>query len=317
MQLLAAYLDTNSVGLALKYTINTSFSSVATGAVSTLQGAVNQTIWFATIFVPMYLIRLMRSKIVHYEPKLAPLMPQGAETLHRAFGGVSRQFPQVLIGVPFFLLGIPYIIQSVTNIGLFTLLFQFVSSAFYSFVFGCFVWVYFRSLWGIYQLGKEPLSLKSHYEDQMLGMKPIGSISLTLFVAYSSLLVLGSVSLLLSPDLVGIGILLVMTVFGIAMFFIPLYDMHRTMVEQKRTQMVKVQQEFLRLANPIAEQIPDVSERILRQLRDTQILQINRDYVSKLPTWPFDTPILGRFAAIALSVAAILISKIISLPLHI
>jgi hypothetical protein len=258
----------------------------------------------------------MRLKIVHYEPKLTPLMPLGEETLHRAFGGVSRQIPQVLIGMLFFLLGIPYIFQATLNLGLVTLLFQLVSSAFYGLMFGSFVWVYFRSLWGIYQLGKEPLNLKSHYEDQMLGVKPIGSISLTLFVAYSFLLVLGTISLLLSPDLVGIGGLLVMTVFGIAMFFVPLYDMHKMMVEQKRSQIVKVQQEFVRLANPTSEQIPDGTERILRQLRDTQILQINRDYVSKLPTWPFDTPILGKFAAIALSVAAILISKIISLPLH-
>ena len=68
--------------------------------------------------------------------------------------------------------------------------------------------------------------------------------------------------------------------------------------------------------NSAAEQIPDRAEKILGQLRDTQILQINRDYVSRLPTWPFDTP-LGKFAAIALSVAAILISKIISLPFRI
>src|SRR5947209_17746196 len=69
--------------------------------------------------------------------------------------------------------------------------------------------------------------------------------------------------------------------------------------------------------NSAAEQIPDRAEKILGQLRDTQILQIKRDYVSRLPTWPFDTPILGKFAAIALSVAAILISKIISLPFRI
>ena len=176
-------------------------------------------------------------------------------------------------------------------------------------MFGSFIWVYFSSLWGIYKLGNEPLNLKSHYEDRMLGVRPIGSISLTLFAAYSSVLVLGSIALLLSPDLLGTAALIVMVVFGVAMFFIPLNSVHKTMVEQKRSQIVKVQQEFIRLTNSATEQIPDRAEKILGQLRDTQILQINRDYVSRLPTWPFDTPILGKFAAIALSVAAILISK--------
>jgi len=317
LQLLAAYFDTKSIGLALKYTINTPPNSAVAGTVSSLQGTINQTIWFSTIFLTIYLIRLMRSRIVEFEPKLVPVLPLGEETFHRAFGGVSKRIPQVLIGVPFFLLSIPYILQPTINIGWVSLLFQLLSNGVVGIMFGSFIWVYFRSLWGIYRLGNEPLKLKSHYEDHMLGVRPIGSISLTLFAAYSSVIVLGSIALLLSPDLLGTVALIVMVVFGVAMFFIPLNSVHKTMVEQKLSQMVKVQQEFIRLTNSAAEQIPDRAEKILGQLRDTQILQINRDYVSRLPTWPSDTPILGKFAAIALSVAAILISKIISLPFRI
>ncbi len=317
VQFLAAYLDTNSVSLAFKYTINTSYNSIGAGTVSTVEGATFQGIWLLTIFLLVYLVRFMRTKIVEYEPKLVAIAPSGEETLHRAFGGISRPIPQALLAVPFLLISLPYISQSTINIGPVSLLYQLVSSVVFGVMFSSFIWLYFRSLWGLYKLGKEPLNLRSHYEDRMLGVKPIGAISLTLFVSYTLVIGLTTVSVLFNPDPIGTTFLIIFAVFGVAMFFIPLNSIHRRMAEAKQRQMAKVDEKFARLADSATELTPESTEKILKQLRDTQILMISRDYVSNLPTWPLDTPIIGRFAAVALSVAAILISKIVSLPFHI
>jgi hypothetical protein len=259
----------------------------------------------------------MRLRIVKEEPELAHLMPSGEETFHRAFGAVSNPLPQVLLSVVFFLISIPYFLSPTAKIGPISLVYQLGSNGVLSVIFSGFLWMYFRSLWGVYKLGKEPLKLRPYREDHMLGVRPIGSIALTLFVAFILVASFNTIGLLLSPDPISVVVLSGFLTFGVAMFFLPLNSIHKTMAEEKRNLISKVQQKFALLASLVGDQTPGGTEMLLRQLRGTQILQIDREYISNVSTWPFDTPILGKFAAIALSVVAILISKLVALPFHI
>ena len=59
------------------------------------------------------------------------------------------------------------------------------------------------------------------------------------------------------------------------------------------------------------------SNEVLKSIKDLQFLKIRKEYVWNIPTWPFDTGVLGRVAAIVLSVTAILLSRIITVRLGI
>lgn len=311
MQFLSGFIDTGSLQKAFSFTFNLAAAGSGIVTLSSFQGVVAQSAWSLTLFSNLYLQRFMRTKLVSYESNLIPISPTGEATMNRHFGGVYRILPVIIMGVLITLLSGPYIFVQASQLqGSATFVYQAVSNPLVSVLFGGFIWVYFRALWGLYKLGKEPLKLAPSDEDRMLGVKPIGSISFSLFLAYNVVIGLSVLGLFESPDPVSIGALLGLAFLGGVMFFLPLNGIHKRMSENKETEEKQLQLRLTKLSNGVEGETGQVE--ILKSLRDVQLLKIKRENVSRLPTWPFDTGVLGKFLAIILAVVATLVARLIA-----
>ena len=312
MQFLSVLLDTRSLEKAFSLTFNSGFSSTFSVAVSSAQGMEAQTIWTVTLLVVLYIPRFMRLRLQSYEADLVPISPSGAGTLQKAFGGIYQLRPAVVVSGVIGAFSLPYIyFQTSLSPGAATLLYLTINNVILSLVFGTFIWVYFRSLWGLYKFGKEPLKLRPHDEDPMLGVRPIGSILLSLFLSYILVIGFFGLDLVLFPDPVFLSLVLVFALLGGFMFFLPLNSMHKKMLAEKQGGTKRLDQ-ALSLASRGSENGGDQkAEDLLRSIRDIQVLQMQRKILSSAPTWPFDTGILGRFAAVILTVIGILLSRVI------
>ena len=291
----------------------------------------NDTVSFLLLFFIFYMIRYMRLKLVAAEPELLPVSPEGEETFHRVFGRVSRPWPPIILASMLFFFNavLPYQIlgsgqsQPIELVAPFAFLFSFVTFPLVFAVFATFIWVYFSSIWGLHKLGKAHLKLKSFNEDPMLGVRPIGSISLSLALAYFT--GLGGLGLLISLgptiELPSIVLLSLLIPLGAAMFFLPLNSIHQRMLEGKQREQSSIRSRFSQLVNASNTSESEVSQSSVAYLKNLfmfEVLKTDERRVTAMPTWPFDTRVLGRLAAIVLTVVAIIIARVIQLfVLHI
>lgn len=270
-------------------------------------------------FLPFFLVRYMRLRLVRLEPDLIAVSPHGEESLHRVFGGVSRYLPPILIGAA--VVGISSIPGSSAPIPVTGLYQSLANFAYYFFAvivgFGSFIWVYISALRGLYKLGGEDLRLRPSSDDPMLGLRPMGSISLSFAFAYFAVVGSGVLYYFFVPfDLASAILYPAFLSVGLIMFFLPLSNIHRKMQSSKRLEQASIRSQLSQLTTtpsiPRDEGHQDSLPRIERLLA----LQIMDHKVSSIPTWPFDTGMLGRFAAIILSVVAILISRFLGAALR-
>ena len=132
-----------------------------------------------------------------------------------------------------------------------------------------------------------------------------------------SLLTLFLLALLTSPstptigDLVGVGGFLFVLIFlGVLLFFLPLTKLHRRMMAEQRTARTALNPQLRTLFQEPPNRGSDDVGHVLRvDLMDRK--------VAAMALWPYDVGILGRLSVIAVSVTAILISRILALFFHI
>ncbi len=317
-QFLAAYIDTRSIGEAFRFTFNLSYTG---SSIPSQMGILNQSVWFLTILSLINLTHFMRLKLIATEPELIALSPEGKETVHGAFKLVSKIIPQAILGILFISVSLPSINSfatpgSIFAVGPIIVIWNLISTVLLDLMFGCFIWIYASSLWGLHKLGKEPLKLKPYFEDIMLGARPIGSIALTLFLAYFTVAGLGTLSILLAPDQLGTVLLTGLTVAGVALFFLPLNSIHRHMQREKHLQQASIRRELAQLNTQPAPNELKSQRDPLSRVSELMTLQMRRDDAAKIPTWPLDTTILSRFAAVIISLITILISRVIIVALR-
>ena len=310
-QLAFAYAETLNLDEAIHRAFTTTFSS-SPQQISFEAGIIGAVIYAILTFYALYMTKFMRMRVLKVERELIQLSPSGEESYHRAFGSISDYRPQLILAVPFILLSLPYLYgQVASGYGAYFVLFVAASNIAFGPIFAAFVWVYFASLWGLHRFGKEPLRFKSHYEDSMLGTRPTGSLALSLAFTYFTVIVLGTVGLLISPDPIGEASLVALIIAGVVMFFLPLNSIHQRMVEHKQLEISSVRKRTAEVMRGITEPDQDKPEDKLQGLGNVMALQLIKQDVTAIPTWPFDTRILGRFVAITLTVAGILLSRII------
>ena len=311
-QYFSTYAATGSLDQAFKFTFMTGFSATTAVETPVVLGVASQVIYAASFGLVTYLPRFMRSKLESYEKDLAPLTPGGSESLRAMFGGIYRLKPMLIVSLIVGVAGAQYayaILQTVP--GPTMVVYVVVSNLVTDLVFGGFVWAYLGTLWALYRLGKEDLNLQPVERDPMLGMRPIGSMSFTLFLSYMAVITFIGIGSVLVPDPVSIGAIVLLELAGAVMLFLPLNSVHKKMLAKKRSERQK-----------LAESIFSVSSgsdtnSLLNDIKQVHVFQVRREIVAAAPTWPFDTGVLGRFAAIILSVLAILLSRVISGTLHI
>ena len=293
------------------------------------QGIAGLGILLFLLFYILYMIRYMRLRLVSSKPLLVPLLPEGEETFHKIFGRVSNKSPPIILSLmlitPYFLLAAPDVIKSFFEFGtnLVNLVYLVMAYPIWFIIFSTFAWVYFGSILGLRELGKGSLKMKPFYEDKMLGVRPIGSLSFSFAITYFfGLSIIALLPLVLSSDLssslVYVGLLLGLTLLGTVFFFLPLYTIHSKMVEVKNRE-----RESLRLRVIKAGELPDESlirdsESPLSDIKDTLsrltiaiTFNITEKEVENILTWPFDTVILSRLLAMIISIMTIIISNII------
>ncbi len=164
----------------------------------------------------------------------------------------------------------------------------------------------------MHKYGGENLTLRPPSEDSTQGARPLGTIALSIAAAYFAVVALGLVAAVLSSfDIQGELLIGALTIFGVAMFFLPLNSIHRRMKENKARELGAVHAQLADLAEQARTRgsVDAVGAPLrIERLMGVQILDRQ---VASAHTWPFDTNILGKFIAVVLSVTAILLSTVV------
>jgi len=280
-----------------------------------------------------YAPRYMRTKLLEAGRTLPALMPEKDEGFRTTFRGISAIRPQVATWIAFLaalLLALNVAVAfggsstfRFNNNSSFSLLeflatiVDLVSLAVISLALSSVVWTYWSISTGMRRFSSAPLELRPYYEDAFLGLRPVGSLALSLASVYFGFIALFLLSLLTSSstpsigDLVGVGGFLFGLIFlGVLLFFLPLTKLHQRMIAEKRIARAALNPKLRTLFQDSPNLNSDDVGHVLRvDLMDRK--------VAGMALWPYDVGILGRLSVIAASVTAILISRIIALVFHI
>ncbi len=325
------------VGFGLFGILNTVLSKyVETGdlqptvvAAFSLQNLATSALFAYSFYAPRY----MRTKLLEAGRSLPALMPAKEEGFRTTFGGVASVRPQVATWIVFlaallaaFNVAVAFGGSSTFRFntgGPFSLLeflatiVDIVSLAVVTLALSSVVWTYWSISTGMRRFSGVPLELRPYYEDPFLGLKPVGSLALSLATVYFGFIALFLLAVLTSPstptfgDLVGVGGFLFALIFlGVLLFFVPLTKLHRRMMAEQRTARAALNPQLRMLFQESPNRSSEDVGHVLRvDLMDRK--------VAAMALWPYDVGILGRLSVIAVSVTAILISRIIALVFHI
>jgi hypothetical protein len=288
-----------------------------------LQGYLGLSLLFILFFYLLYMIRFMRQKLVSAESLLVSILPEGEETFDAIFGVVSKPLPPMAFAVLFmFVIAFQSIPELPDNFAIFCIniintVFLLVAWSFWFIAFGTFVWVYVGSIRGLYKLGTK-VKLKTFNEDKMLGVRPVGSLSLSLAYTYfMGLVILGLLPTILRPEASFLGYIIVLSlcaIVGLILFFLPQYTIHKKMVEAKGVEQELLRRELTKVVNTAEEKKDEVESAIeikdaLNRLTTVLHVDITKNELESIPTWPFDTQIISRLAGMAISIIIVIIGQ--------
>lgn len=273
---------------------------------------------FPLILWPFLAPYFVRKQLLRNRDSISPVLPNNGEDYERLFGRISNLRGQLVswavLGVALYpvspsgrsILGgsavsIP---QLVLDVGVLIV---------YGIALGSLVWTCISSLKGIHDMGALSLQLRPFYDDPTLGLRPIGSLAMSLelvlfgeiglTIIFSTLLILTSTVLL--------GVVLSFVLLALVMFFLPMRRLHHRMLQQKTLETNSLRQKFGEVyqnSKP-SDSVSDMAG-LFR-------LDMMRKDISAMAVWPFDGPILGRLTVIVLTVIATLIARGIATFLHI
>jgi len=281
-----------------------------------------------------YAPRYMRERLADAGAHLFALLPSREDGFRKVFSGIASARPQLVTWM-LFLVSLLLAVNVSALMGaapssiviaggtpspleFFAAVYGVVSLAVATLGLSSVVWTYSTISRGIHRFGGTPLSLRPYYEDSFLGLKPVGSLSLSLAGAYFGFIVLLLLVLATSPrvptvgDVIGVGgFVSGLIVVGLVLFFIPMRRLHRQMIERKRLEVGRLRE---RLAPIFYDRAEATAPKDIGHLFHLDMMDRK---VSSMALWPFDMRILGKLSVIALSVTAILISRIVAIILRI
>ncbi len=274
---------------------------------------------FVLVNVLVFLgIRGMRMRLVAAKAELVGLCPDGERAYRHAFRLTSSAWPVLLALSLEAFSGVGLALsESGEREGLFLLPLEGLRFLLTLGILS-FVWVYATGLLGLYELGKQPLRLKSYREDSLLGTRLIGQLSLRFALSYYVVLLIVLVANSFAGDLSTALTVAVFAIIGIPMFFLPLSSIHRKMAEVKLRELSTVRARFARVMRNLGDGDPPsggeplaLLERRLREMTGLQVLDMEIRETANIRTWPFDSRILGQLTVIVLSVAAAMITRLL------
>lgn len=289
-----------------------------------LQGIFSIFLIFSILFYCTYIIRFMRMRLISAKEKLIPILPDEA-TFQNAFKSVLSVRNPILLGAVIIITANLETQGNFAGFGTAPVDFIYFTLCLivWSIIAGQFVWVYLSSILGLHNLGRSALKLKSHQEDNMLGVKPIGSLSLSLAITY--LILFGAFVLLATLFQAGspIFFILITTLIlsGVLIFFLPLITTHKRMLEAKNRELIRIDQMLIKATETLNNNVKDGSEahkteinKTLKQLTTTITIDIQRHAraeVKEWPIWPIDTQIISRLGAMIISITCIILANMI------
>ncbi len=297
--LLARYVDTGSADVALSMFGPLLFHNVGTYVLAN----------FGLTLYALAGTRYMRTRVVSTEPAMAALTPDGEEALHRSFGPLTRWWPPFAVGAIVFVVSYVALPDQMSGVTApVELVLRAVSYPFTYLAYGTFVWVYVTAVRGLHRFGGEPLRLRSHYEDRFLGLKPFGSLSLSIAGVYflGMSLVFFSFLIVPPPLLVLLGFLIF---GGVVLFFLPLNAMHGRMRAEKRRARDDLTHHFRRVEEILTRRPEDGPAVTTDEVHRLMALDIAERRVTVISEWPFDLRTLSWLGAIVLSVLAAVITR--------
>ncbi len=181
---------------------------------------------------------------------------------------------------------------------------------------GTFVWTWAYSIFSIYRMGKLPLRLKPFAEDRALGLKPFATASLHLTAMYLAATATIAIPNMLTPW-VGLPVVLFWTMLfllGVIFFFLPLLALRPKLILAKQEAWTWAVARYVQIIESLKTRGDNPFEPgLVNEL--LTIKEIQRD-IQQIRTWPFDTSILVRLAALVITVAGIMVERIITVVLR-
>lgn len=276
------------------------------------------------IFYAFIMIRYMRQRVGATEARISPRLEGGAEDYYRAFGRMTQNFPVLVMTA---VLGTVILLGRAFSGGLgmdsFSILANVILGYLGSIAFSTYLWEFTVASWGLHKLGGSSLKLGSFLEDRMMGARPVGNLALSLAIAYFGGVLITALlfSTINPPTLANQYPFIIFLLLGVAFFLLPLNSIHARMQAEKQRLLHEISARYPKLdANarlPKENASMDNVQVVLARLTELQELEMLDKKISSLPTWPFDINVASKFITIVLSVAAVLLSRLITNFLHI
>ncbi len=283
-----------------------------------VSGITSSILFLLVPFFVLFIVGYVRETVVSAEARIASRLAGGEKDYHEAFGLMTSNLAVLPLAVAFEIIVLPFTERG-PLVGVFNIVALFIASL----AFATYVWEFVTACYGIHRLGGSSLKLRSYLEERMMGARPLGSLVLSLTLAYFGAEVL-LIALFYGPLLTNLSfqvVVIVLLIVGIALFVLPVNSIHKKMQEEKSRLLGEISDRILRLN---ASNVPTADEPSLKdvhnaltRMTDLQQLELLDRKVSSLPTWPYDVQIVSRFITIVLSVTAVLLSRIITGFLHI
>ncbi len=310
----ASYLDTQDLGKAFTFAVNnTGFVSFLPGSEPLAFSVVKAVFFNVFLFMTLYAVRYYRTKILSAESDLSTLSPAGEEGFHEAFGGMSSPIGTSLLALG---LGVVYVVpRAISSAGTFTLAFSLISDSMSALIIGTGLWEYLYGQWGLRKFGATEITLKPYYEDRMLGLRPLGSIAVSMGLAFFSQAGIALVGSSVAGDPVNMGVLVCLLALGVAMLYLPLAGIHRKMAMQKRAELMALQNQVGDVLGKGGFEKGDV-ESELGGIGKLLRVHVARDEISSVPTWPFDTRAVERLTALMIAIITVVLARIAQIGLH-
>jgi len=258
----------------------------------------------------LWLVRHSRLHIARYAKEIAPLLADGEAGVRRMFGHLYWRLPVIGLAAAFGLFFVLLLEPIPSDFGFLDFLIVGLNLVFLPFVDAQVIWNYVATVWGVHRIGREALRLRPLYEDPMLGLRPLGSLSLGATFYFFGALAIIIAEVTLSPDPVRpayLAFLIVLVLFGAGLLFLPLVSIHRLMATEKRRAIVTASSRAGDVYAPLMARNP-TPEPSLHEVRDlllrTHGILLHREEerrIQTLPTWPFETRAMTRIAAITLT----------------
>jgi hypothetical protein len=305
--LLTRFLDTLSVQTALEVFGPLLWQNVVTYCFAN----------FVLLFYAIYGVRYMRSKISVMVPEVEAMVPEDSgKNLYEVFKPVCRLTPAVIMSLLLVVASLASFPDQFGqhSAGLISLAQIVVSFPLVYLAYGTFIWVYASSIKCLYNLGKQPVKLAEFYEDSHMGVKPLGSLSLSLALVYFAGLGLVFFSFLSIPPPLEIAVG-VMILGGIVLFLLPLNTIHQKMRAKKQLELEKLKVRYRPLRDAMDESLRKSRKAEATELRRIFAVDIIDRHVNSISEWPFDSRTLTWLSAIVLTVVVSIVTKYVTVLL--